>query len=94
MFARLTRSTPDQLRRFRQAGATVKAKQEAASKARLAEMWAEDERRSQELVQARAERMRQERLAVALAIGLGAIVVVIAVTVAIIATHGAPVPLP
>jgi type IV secretory pathway component VirB8 len=93
MFARLTRSTPDQLRRVRQTGATIKAKEEAASEARLAKMWAEEERRREELAHARAERARQERLAVAVALGVGAIVVVIAIIVAIITTGSASVPL-
>lgn len=91
---RLTRSTPDQLRRVRQAGATIKAEEEVASKARLARMWAEEERRLEEQAQARAERARRERLDVALAVGVGAFVVVIAVIAAIIATGSASVPLP
>jgi hypothetical protein len=52
---RLTKSTPDQLRRVRQAGATIKAKEELASEARLAKMWAEEERRLEEVAQERAE---------------------------------------
>jgi type IV secretory pathway component VirB8 len=93
MFARLTKSMPDQLRRVRQTGATIKAEEEAASEARLAKMWAEEERLREELTQARAERSRRERLAVALAVGVGAIVVVIAIVAAILATGSASVPL-
>jgi hypothetical protein len=90
MLTRLTKSTQDQLRQLRQAGATIKAQEEAASRARLAEMWAEDEQRREELAQARAERARRERRTIALALGLAAIVVVIAILAAIYATSGAP----
>jgi hypothetical protein len=90
MLARLTTSTQDQLRHLRQAGAAIKAQEEAASRARLAEIWAEEEERQAELAQARAERARRERRTIALALGLAAIVVVIAIIAAIYATGGAP----
>lgn len=93
MFTRLLRTTPDRLRRVRQAGATIKAQEEAASEARLAKMWAEDERRRQELAHARAERLRRERLGVALVVGVGVIVVVMAVVIASLAAGSAPGPL-
>jgi hypothetical protein len=93
MFARLTRSTPDQLRRVREAGATIKAREEAASHARLADFWAEDDRRREALAKARAERARQERLGLALVVGVGVIFVVIAVVVATRATGNMSLPL-
>ena len=93
MFDRITRSTPDQLRRVRAAGATIKAREEIASEARLAELWAEDDRRREELASARAERRRQERLSLALVVGVGVIVVVIAVVLVTFATGDARLPL-
>lgn len=93
MFARLTRSTPDQLRRVREAGATIKAREEAASEARLADFWAEDDRRREALASARAERTRQERVGLALVVGMGVIFLVIAVVLVTRATGDMPLPL-
>jgi len=93
MLARLPRSTPDHLRRVREAGATIKAREEAASQARLADFWAEDDRRREELGRARAERTRQERLGLALVVGMGVIFVVIAVVLATRATGDMSLPL-
>jgi hypothetical protein len=93
VFTRLSRGTPDQLRHMRELGATIKAKEEAASKARMARMWAEEERHREKVARARAERVRRERLTVALTVAVGVIVVVIAIVVAILATKSSPVPL-
>jgi hypothetical protein len=93
LFARLTRSTPDQLRRVRKAGASIKAREEAASQARLAGFWAEDDTRREALARARAERARQERLGLVLVVGVGVIFVVIAIVLATRATGGMSLPL-
>jgi hypothetical protein len=93
IFARLSRDTPDQLRRVRKLGSTIKAEEEVASKARLARMWAEDEERRDELTRARIERTRQERRALALALGVGTILIVATIIAAIIATGSSRVPL-
>lgn len=90
MFTRLTRTTSDQLRRVREGGVSAKEKEDAASEERLAEMWAEENRRRQALAQARAERDRQERVMVTVALGVVAFVILVAIIVAIIATSGAP----
>jgi hypothetical protein len=90
MFARLTRSTTDQLRRAREVGAEIKAREEAASEARLARMWVEEDRRQAELARARAERQRQERLMVTVAVGVVAIVIVVTIIVVIIISGSAP----
>lgn len=84
MFARLTRNTAAQLRRTRELGIDVKALQEAASKARLDKMWAEEEERQAELAQARAERQRQGRLMITIAIGVAAMMVIAAIVAAIV----------
>ena len=84
MFSRLTSSTGDQLRRVREGGVSAKAREEAASEARLAEMWAEEERRRQELAQARAERERQERVMINIALGVVAFIVLVAIIVAVV----------
>jgi hypothetical protein len=84
MFARLTRSTAAQLRNTRELGADVKALEEAASEARLAKMWAEEEARQAELAQARAERQRQERMMITIAIGVVAVIVIAAIVAAIL----------
>jgi len=89
MFARLTRSTTAQLHRTRELGADIKDLEEAASEARLAKMWAEEEERRAELAQARAERQRQERLMITIAIGVVAIIVITAIVAAIVLGGGA-----
>lgn len=94
MFARLTRSTPDQLRRARKIGAEVKARQEAASDARLEKLWAKEERRQTRLARARAEQQRQERLVVTVALGVVAVVMVVAIALAVIIGSSRPLPLP
>jgi len=89
VFARLTRSTAVQLRRTQELGAEIKALEEAASEARLAKMWAEEEERQAELARARTECQRQERLMVTIAIGMAAIIVISAIVAAIVLGGGA-----
>jgi hypothetical protein len=89
MFARLTRSTATRLRRTRELGADIKALEEAASEARLAKMWAEEEERQAELARARVERQRQERLMITIAIGVAAIILIAAIIAVIVLGGGA-----
>jgi type VI protein secretion system component VasF len=84
MFNRLTSSTVDQLHRVREGGMSAKAREEEASEDRLAEMWAEEERRRQALAQARAERERQERVMINVALGVVAFIVLVAIVVAVV----------
>lgn len=51
---------------------------------RLAKMWAEEEERQTELMQARTERQRQERLMIAITIGVAAIMVITGIVAAIV----------
>jgi len=90
MFARLTTSTPDRLKRIRQEGGKTKSTEEAASQTRLAHMWADENRRRQEWASAQAERQRQERRIMALAIGLLALVVIVAIIIAIVGRSTPP----
>lgn len=94
VFARLATGTPGQLRSARELGTQVKAKEEAASEARLAKMWAEEERRQAELVRQRTERQRRERLMITTAIGIAAVVVVVAIIAAVIISGSSPALMP
>ncbi len=93
LFARLSTRTTDQLQRLRETGAQIKAQEERASKARLAKMWAEEDRLRKEQVRARAERERQERVIITIAVGLVTVAVTVAVIIAILATRSNPHPL-
>jgi hypothetical protein len=72
----------------------LKSEEEAASKARLAEMWVEERRSREAWASAQAERKRRERLIFGLAIGLLVAALVLAIVVAAISTDRLPTPLP
>jgi ferric-dicitrate binding protein FerR (iron transport regulator) len=83
LFQRITTKTEDQLRRARDKGHLIKVQEEEASRARLARMWAEEERERQALEEARArQRRRDRRLIIALVIfvGLGILAVLVLFT--------------
>jgi t-SNARE complex subunit (syntaxin) len=81
LFARATGETAHWLRQTREEATTLKSRQEAASQARLAEMWDAEQHRREELRQARAERDRQIRIMW----GIVAVLFLIVVTVVIVA---------
>jgi predicted amidophosphoribosyltransferase len=81
LFARATGETAHWLHQTREEATAVKARQEAASQARLTEMWAAEQRRREELAQARAERDRQMRIlwgVVAVLFFIVAVIVIVA----------------
>jgi ribosomal protein L40E len=84
LFARATGETAHWLRQTREEATAVKAQQEAASQARLAEMWAAEQRRREELAQAQAERDRQMRILWGVAAVLFFIVAVIIIVAAVL----------
>jgi len=80
LFQRITTKTEDQLRRARDKGHRIKAEEEAASRARLARMWAEEERERQALAEASGRRRQRERrliLVAAVLAGLGILAVLV-----------------
>lgn len=85
LFARVTGTQGDWLRQVREEASTIKARQEAASKARLSGMWAAEMHRREALAQARAERDRQQRIIVAITVAI-VVFVIIAVLVALVIT--------
>lgn len=89
LFDRVTRKRGDWLNYAREEAPTVKAQQEAASEARLAEMWAAERRRREALAQARAERDRQQRIIVATTVVIVAVVVVVAIVALVITMNRA-----
>lgn len=91
MFARLTTRTPDQLRRMRRVGAEIKSEEEAASKARLARLWADEARLREERARSQARRERQERVILLLTISLLLVAVIVAVVLTV--TRSNPTPL-
>ena len=91
LFERLTTRTPDQLRRIREKGERIKKEEETASQARLALMWAEDDRRREALADARAKRERQERRILMASLLLAGLAIIVAVIVTVSA-RGNPIP--
>lgn len=82
LFERLATRTPDQLRQIRERGERVKKEEERASQARLALMWAEEDRRRQALAEARANRERQERRILIASLLVVVLAIIVAVVVA------------
>jgi len=76
LFARMTGTWADWLRQAREGAPVIKAQEEAASQARLADMWAAETRRRDALAQARAERDRQQRIIVTVTVSIVALVIV------------------
>jgi len=85
LFARVTETRAGWLRHVREEAPAIRAQQEVASQARLAEMWAAEDRRREDLRRARAERDRQQRIIVTVTVAVVALVVV-AVLVALVIT--------
>lgn len=77
LFDRVTGTRADWLRQVREEAPAIKAQEEAASRARLAEMWAADERRREALARAQAERERQERILVVVTLVIVALVIIV-----------------
>lgn len=91
LFDRVTGTRGGWLRQVHEEAPDIKAQEEAASQARLAEMWAAEERRRETLAQAQAERERQERIIVAVVVAVVAIVIVaVLVTLVIVTRSPAP----
>jgi len=78
LFERVTGQATDWLREAREQAPAIKAQEESASQARLAEMRSADARRRETLAQARAERDRQQRIVVAVTVFVVALVIVVA----------------
>ena len=90
LFDRVTKKRGDWLNQAREEAPEIKAQQEATSQARLAEMWAVEERRREALAQARGERDRQQRVIVTVAtvfVALVIIVILIAVVIEMLSTQ-------
>lgn len=77
LFSRVTGTRTDWLRQVREEAPDIKAQQETASQARLAEMWAAEVRRREDLARAQAERDRQQRIIVTVTVAIVAIVIVV-----------------
>ena len=92
LFARVTGTRVDWLRQVREEAPAIKAEQEEASQARLADMWAAEERRREELARARAERDRQQRIIVGVTVAIVTIVVVAVLVALVIAVSRTPGP--
>lgn len=90
LFARVTGASADWLRRVHEEAPAIKAQEEAASRARLAEMWAAEARRREVLAQVQAERERQERILATVAVAT--VVVIIAMLVILAMVTGSPAP--
>lgn len=69
LIARAAKQRAEWLREVRESAAKIKAIEEEASQARLAEMWAAEEQRQKALARARAERDRQQRIIMSIAVG-------------------------
>ena len=78
LFDRVTGQPADWLREAREQAPAIKAQEELASQARLAEMRSADARRRESLARARAERDRQQRIIVAVTVFVVALVIVVA----------------
>ena len=77
LFDRVTGTRADWLLRVREDAPTIKAQEEEASRSRLADMWAAETRRREALMQARAERDRQQRIIMTVTISIVALVVIL-----------------
>ena len=96
MLVRATKGTADRLQELREDATAIKAQEEAASQARLTEMWAVEARQRDALARAQTERERQERMLITAAVVIVAVIVVaVLVMLAIEALHApGSVPLP
>jgi ribosomal protein L40E len=92
LFARVTGTRAEWLRQVREEAPAVKAQEEAASQARLAEMWAAEKRRREDMARVRAERDRQQRILVTVTVAVVVVVVVVILVALAIATLRPPSP--
>ncbi|MDY6875520.1 MAG: zinc ribbon domain-containing protein [Chloroflexota bacterium] len=88
LFDRVTGTRADWLHQVREEAPTIKAQEEAASQARLAEMWVTEEHRRETLAQAQGEQKRQERFIITVAIALVVIVIFAGLVALAIMTRG------
>lgn len=94
MFARLAGGTTGWLRQTREEALSIKAREEVASQARLAEMRAADARRREALARAQAERDRQQRIIVAMTVAVVALVILVVLIAFVLTTVCTPGPYP
>ncbi len=90
IFDRLVKTPAGHLRQVRRAAKDVNLREEEASRARLATMWAEEDRRRQELARVQAERKQQERTMFIIALAMTALVIVALLVVFLVMGGGAP----
>jgi len=91
LFDRVTGTRADWLRQVHEEAPTIKAREETASQARLAEMWVTEEHRRETLAQAQAERERQERIIIAVVVAIVTLVIIaVLVTLAIVTRSPTP----
>ncbi|MEE8390864.1 MAG: zinc ribbon domain-containing protein [Anaerolineae bacterium] len=94
LFDRVTGTRGDWLNQVRESAPAIKAQQEAASEAQLAEMWAVERRRREALARAQAERDRQQRF-IFTALGIVVAIIIVGTLVAVvISLTRAPAPSP
>ena len=93
LFERLATRAPDQFRRVRETGTAVKSKEAAASRARAAQMWADEKAQREAWERAQAERDRRDRLLLMVFIGLVGFAILVAISVAVLGAGRPPVPL-
>jgi len=92
LFARATLATADWLQQQRDKAPAIKAQQEAASQARLAKMWAVEERRREELARAQSERDRQQGIIITATVVIVAVLVIAALVVVALTVSRTPSP--
>lgn len=88
LFDRVTGTRTDWLNQAREEASGIKAQEEAASQTRLAEMWATESSRREDLAQAQVERDRQERIIVAVTVAAVALVIIVVIIMLVIVTGG------
>lgn len=88
LFDRVTGTRTDWLNQAREEASDIKAQEEASSQARLAEMWATESSRREDMAQAQVERDRQERIIVAMTVTAVALVIVVVIITLVIVTSG------
>lgn len=90
LFARIAGTRTDWLRQVREGAPVLKAQEETASQARLAEMWEAEARRREDLERARAERDRQQRVLWTVAIVVLVIVLALIALTLVISSPPSP----
>lgn len=93
LFDRLTTRAPDQLRRIRETGAAIKTEEESASRARAAQMWADERAQREAWERVQAERDRRDRLILTVVIALVGVAILLAISVAVISNGRTPLPI-